>query len=83
MAKKLTFEEALTQLEKIVEQIEQGKVGLEESIAKYEQGMALVKQCREILSRAEQKIQQLQEQSDGTLKPVEFDSGREGIAKDG
>ena len=81
MAKKLTFEEALTQLEKIVEQIEQGKVGLEESIAKYEQGMGLVRQCREILFRAEQRIQQLQEQSDGTLKPVEFDSGGEGTAK--
>ena len=49
MAKrKLTFEEALKQLETIAEQIEQGKIGLEESITQYEHGMALVKQCRAV-----------------------------------
>lgn len=73
MAKrKLTFEEALAQLEEITEQIEQGKIGLEESITKYEQGMALVKQCRDILSKAEHKIQELQERADGTLEKTEF-----------
>ena len=66
--RKLTFEEALKQLEQIAEQIEQGKIGLEESITQYERGMALVRQCREILSRAEHKIQQLQERGDGTLE---------------
>ena len=53
MAKKPTFEEALKQLETIAEQIERGQIGLEESIVKYEQGMTLVKQCREILAKAE------------------------------
>ena len=71
--RKLTFEEALKELENIAEQIEQGKIGLEESIAKYERGMTLVKHCREILSRAEQKIQQLQQRSDGTLEAVPLD----------
>jgi exodeoxyribonuclease VII small subunit len=71
--KKLTFEEALTQLEQIAEQIEEGKIGLEESIDKYEQGMALVKQCRAILSRAEQRIQELQERPDGTLEKKDFE----------
>jgi len=70
--RKLTFEEALKQLETIAEQIEQGKIGLEESISKYEQGMALVKQCRQILSKAEHKIQQLQPRSDGTLEATPF-----------
>jgi len=70
--RKLTFEEALGQLEKIAEQIEQGKIGLEESITQYERGMALVKQCREILSKAEHKIQQLQDRSDGTLSTSKF-----------
>jgi exodeoxyribonuclease VII small subunit len=65
--KKPSFEEALRQLETIAEQIEQGKIGLEESISQYERGMALVKQCRSILSKAERKIQQLQERDDGTL----------------
>lgn len=67
-----TFEEALKQLETIAEQIEQGKIGLEESIARYEEGMALVKQCRDILARAELRIQQLQVQNDGTLQATEF-----------
>ncbi len=70
--KKLTFEEALKQLETIAEQIEQGKIGLEESISQYERGMTLVKQCRDILSKAEHKIEQLQQRADGTLKAVPF-----------
>ncbi len=70
--RKPTFEEALEQLETIAGQIEQGKIGLEESIAQYEQGMALVKQCREILSKAEHKIQRLQERDNGTLETADF-----------
>ena len=71
--KKLTFEEALKQLETIAEQIERGTIGLEESIDKYEEGMALVKQCRDILSKAEMKIQQLQQRADGTIQVTKFD----------
>ncbi len=70
--KKLTFEEALKQLETIAEQIEQGKIGLEESITQYERGMTLVKQCRDILSKAEHKIEQLQQRADGTLEAAPF-----------
>lgn len=70
--KKLTFEEALKQLEAIAEQIERGEIGLEESIDKYEEGMSLLTQCREILSSAEQRIQQLQQRPDGTLETTEF-----------
>ena len=68
MAKrKPTFEEALVELEAITQRIEQGKIGLEESITQYEQGMALVKQCRDILSKAEHKIRKLHERADGSL----------------
>ena len=68
MAKKNpTFEEALKQLETLARQIEQGQIGLEESITKYEEGMALVKQCRDILSKAELKIQQIQQKADGSV----------------
>ena len=74
--KKLTFEEALKQLETIAEQIERGTIGLEESIDKYEEGMALVKQCRDILSKAEMKIQQLQQRADGTIQVTKFDRGK-------
>ena len=58
-AKPKTFKEALDGLEKIVAQIESGQVELEESVKRYEEGMALIKQCRAILNQAEQKIQQL------------------------
>ena len=54
---KQSFEQALTELEKIVTDIEQGQVGLEQSIEKYEKGMKLVKHCREILDAAEKRIE--------------------------
>ena len=58
--KKTNFEQALARLERIVESIEQGKVGLEDSIKQFEEGMALIAQCRKVLSEAEMRIQQLQ-----------------------
>jgi exodeoxyribonuclease VII small subunit len=57
---KVSFEKAMARLEKIVESIEQGKIGLEESIKQFEEGMALIKRCRSVLADAELKIQQLQ-----------------------
>lgn len=64
---KVTFEQALEQLEKIVEQIESGEVSLEESIDKYARGIKLIKQCRSILDQAERKIQVLAETEEGEL----------------
>ena len=61
-----TFEESVAQLEQIVAAIESGQIGLEESLAKYEQGMDLVKKCRSILDRAEKRIEQLTQSADGT-----------------
>jgi exodeoxyribonuclease VII small subunit len=57
---KLNFEKAMTRLEKIVESIEQGKVGLEDSIKQFEEGMGLIQRCRAVLADAELKVQQLQ-----------------------
>ncbi len=69
MAKKpVKFEEALTKLEKIVEAIEQGKIGLEESIDRYEEGMGLIRHCRAILAEAELKVQKLQADAEGQLQ---------------
>ncbi len=56
---KMTFEQALARLEKIVSEIEAGKVPLEKSIEKYAEGIALIKQCRAILTSAESKIKLL------------------------
>lgn len=55
----LNFEQALERLEAIVERIESGQLGLEESIAQYESGVSLIKRCKEILSRQEQRVEAL------------------------
>ncbi len=57
--KKMTFEQAMDTLEQIVAGIEGGEISLEESIAKYAEGTALIKQCRTILDAAEKKIRVL------------------------
>ena len=61
--KKQTFEQALSELEKIVEKVEQGEIGLEESIEKYAQGMKLITHCREILDQAEKRIETINKES--------------------
>lgn len=58
--KTVTFEAALRELEGIVQAMEGGDAPLEESLAQYERGMALLKQCQEALTKAEQKIRVLE-----------------------
>ena len=70
-ADKKTFEQALAELERIVAQIEQGEVSLEESINKYAEGTKLIEQCRKILSAAEKKIQMLTATDSGELKCID------------
>jgi exodeoxyribonuclease VII small subunit len=53
---KETYETKIEQLRKIIEKIEDGNTGLDESIKLYEQGAALVKQCEILLAEAELKI---------------------------
>lgn len=55
----LTYEQALSQLESIVERIESGQIGLEEMLAEYERGVALHRRCKEVLERAELRIEEL------------------------
>lgn len=55
----LTFEQAMEQLESIVERVEGGQVGLEQALAEYERGVGLVKRCREVLQRAELRVEEL------------------------
>jgi exodeoxyribonuclease VII small subunit len=60
MDERLSFEEALSRLEKIVQTLEAGGLTLEEAIALFEEGMGLAKICSERLDAAELKISQLQ-----------------------
>jgi exodeoxyribonuclease VII small subunit len=58
---KTTFEAAQQELEALIEKIEGGEVGLEESMLAYERGLALLNHCRTILDQAEQKFTDLTE----------------------
>jgi exodeoxyribonuclease VII small subunit len=73
----LNFEGAMDRLEKIVEQMESGKLPLEDLIVRYEEGMKLVKICQERLANAEQKIEIITRNSAGKAVVQEFESAQE------
>jgi exodeoxyribonuclease VII small subunit len=75
--KKEKFEDHLRQVEETVKSLEGGKLGLEESIEKYELGMKALRQCYLILDQAEKKIQLLVKEKDGSLSAKDFDPGTE------
>lgn len=53
---KMTFEQAMKELEAVVDQLERGDVALDASITLYERGAALKKRCEDELKRAEEKV---------------------------
>lgn len=55
----LSFEQALDRVEGLIEQIESGEIGLEQSIEAYERGARLIGRCRAALARAEQRVRTL------------------------
>jgi exodeoxyribonuclease VII small subunit len=55
-ADSLNFEQALAELERTVRELEDGQPGLEDSLARYERGVTLLKHCYGQLARAEQRI---------------------------
>jgi len=59
---KLSFEQAIKELTGIVGKIEQGEIPLADSLTQYEKGMALIKHCREILQKAEKRIEKITEE---------------------
>jgi exodeoxyribonuclease VII small subunit len=61
---KMSFEDAIKELTNIVGKIEQGQVPLQDSLEQYEKGMALIKQCRTILQKAEKRIEKITEEKD-------------------
>ena len=73
----LNFEGAMDRLEKIVEQMESGKLPLEDLIVRYEEGMTLVKTCQERLANAEQKIEIITRNTAGKAVVKEFEPTQE------
>ena len=71
-----TFEDALAELDQILLDIENGQVGLEESLVKYERGNFLIQHCRGVLNAAEKQVEMLSRSPVGALiaTPAEADA---------
>ena len=75
----IKFEDALQRLEQIVDQLEGGNLGLEESLKVFEEGVGLARRCSRYLDEAEKRIELLTRDEGGALKteplPLEEDEG--------
>ena len=69
--KKQSFEQAMGRLEEIVNLLERGECGLDESLKLFEEGAKLAGQCSEMLDTAEQKVNLLLNGDSGEEKPFE------------
>ncbi|MGB2705260.1 MAG: exodeoxyribonuclease VII small subunit [Candidatus Omnitrophota bacterium] len=67
------FEEALKKLETIVSELESGDLSLDASLAKYEEGVKLVRFCQRKLGEAKKKIEILVKTKEGKIKIEPFD----------
>ncbi len=72
----VNLEEAMQALEQIASELEKGDLTLEESVAKFEEGMKLSKKCNEIIEKAEKKITILL-QKDGKIEEENFTAEEE------
>lgn len=68
-AEEMPFEEAIEELEGIVEDLEDGELPLEDAMERFERGLGLVKTCRSKLEQAELKVEELLE--DGSTREIE------------
>lgn len=72
----LDFEQSLTDLQNLVERLENGELSLEDSLTAFEQGVRLTRDCQTALAQAEQKVQILMER-DGELGEAPFDADQQ------
>lgn len=77
--KKMTFENSLQELERIVRRLEEGDSSLEDSLKLFEDGVRLSRECQERLNQAERRIEVLLKDETGnpTLRTIEKDDLRE------
>lgn len=72
MEEKINFEESMKRLEQIAVELEKGDLDLDASVAKFEEGMKISKQCSEVLEQAEKKITMLIKNDEGELQEENF-----------
>jgi exodeoxyribonuclease VII small subunit len=68
-----SFESALAALEKAVANLEEGELTLEDSLRCFEEGVKSLSVCQKVLKEAENKVELLLKNQDGTLKTESFD----------
>ena len=73
---KKSFEENIEDLEKIVSELENGDLNLDDSVSKFEEGIKISKECNKILEDAEKKITILLNE-DGNIKEENFTTEEE------
>ena len=66
-----SFEDALNELEGLVEKMESGEMGLEEMVVAFEKGQALVKNCTDRLNEVERRIEVIKKNADGAASTTE------------
>ena len=71
MTKTIDFEKSLKKLEKIVGELEEGNLSLEEALKKYEEGIALAGGCSKMLKEAKARVERLVKKN-GVLTTEEF-----------
>jgi exodeoxyribonuclease VII small subunit len=72
--KKISFEESLNRLDKIVQDMESGEMELDAMISAFEEGQRLVKSCSEKLNEVEKKIEKVVKGADGQIATEPFES---------
>ena len=68
----IDFEQAMSRLEKITEELAREGVKLEDALSLYEEGVGLVKECNKTLDETERKIKMLQISVSGELEETDF-----------
>jgi exodeoxyribonuclease VII small subunit len=72
-----SFEDSLAELERLVRELEDGRLGLDDALARYEQGVGLIKQCHAQLRQAEQRVLLLtgvSEDGQPVLQPFKYEA---------
>ena len=71
---KKSFEEQIQELEKIINELENGNLNIDDSVVKFEEGMKISKECNKMLENAEKKITILLNDENGEKKEENFET---------
>lgn len=73
----LSFEDAFSQMQDVIAQLERGDLPLDASVTTFERGMHLAQQCNDLLAKAELHVQQIEELADGSLALTDIEIATE------